>query len=337
VPRQRPNFFYHLHPPTIPAREARFWYTFGLGGISVLLFIVLVITGVLEMFIYLPTPEGAPESVREITYQAPFGWLLRNMHFWAGQLMVGTVALHMARVVFSGGYKGRRFNWVLGVLLLVLTLLLDFTGYVLRWDQDTGWALLIGTNLLKEIPGIGAGLYRLVVGGEEIGGPTLLRFYTWHVFGLAALAFVFIVWHSFRVRRDGGISSRAREPRVTRERLVRTEFFAALLTLAALVGMSLVADAPLGPPADPTALVAEPTAPWFFRWVQELLRVTSPWLAGVLTPLTILLILGLLPYTLDRSDTGTAQWFNRPGRLAQISFLVIMVVVLLLTVRATFR
>ncbi|UCC65196.1 MAG: cytochrome b N-terminal domain-containing protein, partial [Anaerolineae bacterium] len=270
MPGRRPNFFYHLHPPTIPAREARFFYTFGLGGISLLLFIVLVLTGILEMFVYVPTPEGAPGSVREITYVAPFGWLLRNMHFWAGQLMVGTVALHAARVVFSGGYKSRRFNWLIGMALLILTVLLDFTGYVLRWDQDTGWALLIGTNLVKEIPGIGPYLYRLLVGGAGIGSPTLIRFYAWHVFGLALVAFVLMIWHSFRVRRDGGISHREREPRVSREQLVQIEVTAGLLTLAGLVALSLLADAPLGPPADPTAVVSEPHAPWFFLWVQEL-------------------------------------------------------------------
>jgi quinol-cytochrome oxidoreductase complex cytochrome b subunit len=337
VPRRRPNFFYHLHPPTIPAREARFGYTFGLGGISLLLFMVLGVTGVLEMFLYVPTPQAAHESVRQIAYLAPFGWLLRNMHFWAGQLMVGAVILHMARVVFSGGYKGRRLNWLIGLALLVLTLVLDFTGYVLRWDQDTGWALMVGTNLIKEIPGIGVALYRLLVGGDGIGGPTLIRFYTWHVLGLVLPALVFIAWHIFRIRRDGGISHRERSPRVSREQLVQTEFRAALLTMAALIGLSLVANAPLGPATDPTILVTEPRAPWFFRWVQELLRVAPPLLAGVLTPLAILLVLGMLPYTLDRSQAGVAQWFNRPGRVAQILFLVIVVGITLLTLQNSLR
>jgi quinol-cytochrome oxidoreductase complex cytochrome b subunit len=334
---RRPSFFHHLHPPTIPAREVRFFYTFGLGGISLLLFVVLGITGVLEMFVYVPTLEGAHESIRQINYLASFGWLLRNLHFWAGQLMVGTVVLHMARVVFSGGYKGRRLNWLIGMALLFLTLLLDFTGYVLRWDQDTAWALMVGTNLVKEFPGIGTVLSRLLVGGETVGGPALLRFYTWHVLGLVLPALVLVTWHAFRVRRDGGISHRERTPRVDREHLIRTEVTAGLLTLAGLVVLSVVANAPLGPPADPTALVGEPKAPWFFLWVQELLRVTSPLLAGLLTPLAILLVLSLLPYTLDRSQAGVAQWFNRPGRLAQIVFLVIVLGVISLTVRGALR
>lgn len=335
--QRRPNFFYHLHPPTIPAREARPTYTFGLGGISVLLFIVLGITGVLEMFVYIPTLEGAHESIRQITYRAPFGWLIRYMHFWAGQLMVGVVVLHMARVVFSGGYKGRRANWLIGVALLIVTLVLDFTGYVLRWDQDTSWALMVGANLLGAIPGIGPALYRFVVGGEVVSGATLIRFYTWHVFGLALVASVLITWHLFRVRRDGGISHRQSQPRVGREQLVRTEVTGALLTLAALLVLSLALDAPLAPPADPTALVGEPKAPWFFLWVQELLRVASPFLAGVLVPLAVLGVLGLLPYALDRRDEGMAQWFNRPGRILQIAFLFLVVAIVFLTLRGVLR
>jgi len=191
--------------------------------------------------------------------------------------------------------------------------------------------------MIKEIPKIGPALYRFLVGGKEIGGATLIRFYTWHVFGLVLVAFVFVSWHIFRVRRDGGISHRAREPRVGRDKLVRTELTAALLTLAVLVGLSLVADAPLGPPSDPNAVVAEPHAPWFFRWIQELLRIASPFVAGVLAPLAIPLVLSVLPYTLDRGDAGVAQWFNRPGRVAQAVFLVLFVAVALLILRGTLR
>lgn len=337
MPRRRPSFYAHLHPPTIPAREVRFSYTFGLGGISLLLFIVLGVTGLIEMFVYVPTLEGAHESIRQITYLAPFGWLLRNLHFWAGQLMVGTVVLHMARVVLSGGYKARRLNWLIGIALLLLTLLLDFTGYVLRWDQDTAWALMVGTNLVRSIPGVGPALYRLLVGGDAVGAAALLRFYTWHVWALVLPALAFTAWHLFRIRRDGGISHVSSEPRAGREHLLRTELVAMLLILTALVGLSLVADAPLGAPADPTVLVGKPQAPWFFLWIQELLRVASPFLAGVLVPLIILLVLAVLPYTLDRSEDGVARWFNRPGRAAQLVFLVILVGVLALTLRGALR
>lgn len=338
---KRPNFFYHLHPPTLPAREARFGYTFGLGGISLLLFLVLGVTGVLEMFIYLPTPADAAASVRQIAYLAPFGWLLRNMHYWAGQMMVGAVLLHMGRVVLSGGYKGRRFNWLLGMALLALTLLLDFTGYVLRWDQDTAWALVTGTNLVNAIPVIGPALYRALIGGQAVGGATLLRFYAWHVLGLALVAAVLIGWHSFRVRRDGGIShaepARGPAPRASREQLVRTEAIAALLTLALLVALSVLAEAPLGPAADLSVPAAAARAPWFFVWIQELLRSAAPFLAGVLAPLVVFTLLSILPYALDRRLAGVGEWFNRPGRLAQGVYLAIVAVVILLTARGLLR
>ena len=262
---------------------------------------------------------------------------MRNVHYWAGQMMVGTVALHMARVVLTGGYKGRRFNWLIGVALLILTLLLDFTGYVLRWDQDTAWALVTGANLVNAIPGLGPALYRLLIGGQSVGQATLLRFYAWHILGLAAVAFALIAWHSFRVRRDGGISHREPGPRVGRGQLVHTETLAALLALAALVGLSVVANAPLGPAADLGALTAEPRAPWFFLWIQELLRSAPPFLAGILTPLAVLLVLGTLPYALDRKQAGIGEWFNRPGRVAQGIFLVIAAVVAVLTVRGLLR
>jgi len=335
--RHRPSFYHHLHSPTIPAREARFSYTFGLGGISVLLFLVLGITGVLEMFVYVPTLEGAHESIRQITYLAPFGWLLRNVHFWAGQLMVGTVVLHMVRVVFTGGYKGRRLNWLIGVVLLFLTFMLDFSGFVLRWDQDTSYALMVGTNLVRSVPGLGPALYRFVVGGEAIDAAALLRFYTWHVLGLVLIAAALITWHLFRIRRDGGISHIEPAPRVDRRQLVRLELVAMLLTLVALLGLGLFADAPLGPPADPTALVDKPHAPWFFLWIQELLRYGSTFVAGVLTPVLVLLALAFLPHTLDRSDEGLAVWFNRPGRLLQVVFLALAVGVAALTLLSLLR
>ena len=149
--KPRPSFFAHLHPPHIPQREGSIRYTWGLGGISLALFLVLLVTGLLEMFVYSPSIDDAYESVKLLAYVAPYGWLLRNMHYWAGQGMVIAVGLHMARVIFTGGYKKRRFNYLLGVALLILTLLADFTGYVLRWDDQGVWALTVGTNIIRSV------------------------------------------------------------------------------------------------------------------------------------------------------------------------------------------
>jgi quinol-cytochrome oxidoreductase complex cytochrome b subunit len=148
---RRPTFYEHLRTPSTPASAARFTYTFHLGAISAALFVILGVTGILEMFFYVPTPELANDSVKLIAYAAPYGWLIRNMHYWAGQAMVVTVTLHLIRVAFSGGYKRRRSNWLIGISLLILTLVIDFTGFVLRWDERGSWALLVGTNLVRSI------------------------------------------------------------------------------------------------------------------------------------------------------------------------------------------
>lgn len=326
---KRSTFFHHLHPPTIPRREARFRYTFGLGGVGFFLFVVLVVTGLLEMFYYVPSVDRANSSVQLITFLVPYGWLVRGVHYWAAQGLIVVVVLHLLRVVFTGAYKApRRFNWLLGVGLLVLVVLLDFTGYVLRWDADIEWALLVGTNLLKSIPVVGESLYGLVVGGSEVGSDTVVRFYAWHVFGLAFLAAIVIGWHIFRVRRDGGISSaEPRTPdRITRDDLVRREVVALLVVSAVLLLLTLVVPPDIGPPGDFSQLTGEATAPWFFRWAQQLLRWGEPLPMGVLIPIGLLIVLSLIPYVIDRRSAGAGRWFNREGRVAQ--WVVIMLLAL---------
>ena len=332
----RPNFFYHLHPPTIPQREGSFRYTFGLGGISVLLFLVLAATGLLLTFFYVPTPDQAAASIQVITYQAPFGWLVRNLHYWAAQWMVIVVALHLLRVNFTGAYKlPRQTNYVIGMALLVGTLLLNFTGYVLRWDDGTHWALVVGTNLIKAIPLIGNTLYQIIVGGTQISAATTVRFYGWHLFGLTIPALILIVWHGFKVRRDGGISHQPRigdpAPRIDRGQLVKTETVAAMIVLAALILISIVLPAPIGPIADLPSAPDQAQAPWFFLWVQALLRSLPPLVAGVLIPLGVLALLIIIPYLIDRRTDGVAVWFNRPGRIAQIVAILIFIGLIVLT------
>jgi quinol-cytochrome oxidoreductase complex cytochrome b subunit len=320
----RPSFFSHLHPPTIPAREARFRHTFGLGGISLLLFLVLCLTGALELFYYEPSLAGANASVQTLTFLVPFGGLVRGLHYWAAQLLVVAVLLHMLRVMLTGAYKApRRFNWLLGLSLLVGVLLLDFTGYALRWDQGIAWALLVGTNLLKTVPIAGPVLYGMVVGGPELGASSLTRLYAWHIFGLTVPVFVGVAWHVFRVRRDGGIAHPAAaqdEPapaRIPRGELVQREGLAALVVTAGLVLLASLVRPALGPTADFAALPVKPTAPWFFIWVQELLRLGEPVLWGVLVPASILTVLALLPYLMDRRPGGAGRWFGRESRTAQ--------------------
>jgi len=339
----RPSFFEHLHPPTIPAREARFRYTFGLGGMSLLLFLSLIVTGVPLMFVYVPTAASAADSIRTITYVSPYGWLLRNLHYWGAVLLLLTGSLHLLRIVFSGSYKKpRQFNWLLGLIILFFSLLLSFSGYVLRWDVDTYGALTVGTHIMQQVPVIGNWLYHILVGGADISDTTLVRFYTWHTLGLVVPVLLLMGWHAFRVRRDGGISHRnadatsGKAPRISRRELVQREEIAALVILCVLFLLSLFWNAPLAPPVNPlTGPFAEPThivAPWFFMWIQTLLRHWPPLLAGILIPLIVVLLLALLPWVLDRREEGTAVWFHRSGRWAQIVVIAITAGIIVLTI-----
>jgi len=129
------------------------------------------------MFYYSPSPETAQLTIQTLTYHVPYGWLIRNLHYWAAQLLVIVSAIHLIRIVFTGAYaKPRRFNYLIGLALLILVILLDFTGYILRWDKDICLPLLVGTNLIKTIPWIGNFLYFLAVGGEEVCITALPRF-----------------------------------------------------------------------------------------------------------------------------------------------------------------
>src|SRR3989441_1643417 len=150
------NVFLHLHPAKVNRDATRYNYTWGMGGITFYLFIVLTFTGVLLMFYYHPSKVQAFRDILYLENDVPFGKLLRNMHRWAAHLMVITTWLHMLRVVMTGSYKTpREFNWTVGVVLLVLTLLLSFTGYLLPDDQLGFLAVTVGTNMARATPGVG--------------------------------------------------------------------------------------------------------------------------------------------------------------------------------------
>ncbi len=339
---KRPNFFEHLHPPAVPEPQARFRYTLGLGGLSIFFFLVTTITGALLLFYYSPSSEQANASVQLIQYHVPFGWLIRGLHFWSAQALVVTAAFHLLRVALTGGFRaGRRFNWLLGLTLLAILLGLDFSGYGLRWDASIGWALLVGTNLLRLVPLAGELFYRWIVGGSQLGEATVLRLYGWHIFGLMLPAFVLAVWHLFRVRRDGGIAHAPppqgeTEARLPRGVLLRRELIAMLVAGAALLAVTSLAAPALDGPIDMSVLSAEAHAPWFLLALQELLRLGSPLWMGVILPLTILGLLALIPYRIDRGSL-LGRWLPSDGRLSQGIVLVVAIGLGLLTVRGALR
>ncbi len=328
IEKMRPSFFHHLHPPSIPAAQSRWRYTLGAGGTAIFLTLILGLTGVLEMFYYIPNPQEAALSVQTITYHVPFGGFVRNLHYWSAQLLLIVSAIHLMRVIFTAAYrKPRRFNYLLGLGLFVLMIMLDFTGYILRWDQGICWPLVTGTNLLKTIPWIGGFLYRVAVGGGDACATALTRFYTWHIFALMIPAAIVLVWHAFRVRRDGGIavpSARLRtdNARISRFALVNREVAAMLLVGVLLILLASLLPAPIKPAMTGKPSITEDArAPWFFLWVQQMLKWGDPFILGVLVPLGILAVLALIPYIFPQpAETDLGRWFPKSNRLVQVVF-----------------
>jgi quinol-cytochrome oxidoreductase complex cytochrome b subunit len=202
------NVFLHLHPVKVSRRSLKWSYSFGLGISAAILFGVLVFTGVLLMFYYVPSVERAYPTMKEIQLSVPLGQLTRNMHRWSAHGMVLVVVLHMARVFYTGAHKPpREFNWVIGVFLLLLTLGASFTGYLLPWDQLSFWAITVGTNIAGYAPGAGPVMREILLGGGEVGQNAIIRFYTLHVALLPLLITLLVSIHFWRVRKDGGLAA----------------------------------------------------------------------------------------------------------------------------------
>ncbi|NIA30877.1 MAG: DUF4405 domain-containing protein [Actinobacteria bacterium] len=196
----------HIQPVKVRERAIRFSYTFYLGMISFFLFMVLVVTGILLMLYYQPAIPNAYENMKDLQYVVSSGIFLRNLHRWAAHLMVISVFLHMLRVFFAGAYRPpREFNWVIGVLLLLLTLLLSYTGYLLPYDQLAYWAVTVGSNIVKYVPIIGKNIRFVLLGGNTIGEYTLVRFYVLHCVVLPLFITSLIALHFWRIRKDGGL------------------------------------------------------------------------------------------------------------------------------------
>jgi quinol-cytochrome oxidoreductase complex cytochrome b subunit len=220
------NVVLHLHPVKTRKSGVKMRYTWCAGGVTFFLFLVLTFTGLLLMFYYRPTVEYAYVDALDLREQVPFG-IMREIHRWGAHAMVIAVWIHMFRVFMTGSYKPpREFNWVVGVILLVLTLLLSFTGYLLPWAQLAIWAITVGSNMAGATPllgtqGPGSALLKIgdiplvtstddarfaLLGGRFVGAGALLRFYVLHCVGIPLVAAFLMAVHFWRVRKDGGIS-----------------------------------------------------------------------------------------------------------------------------------
>ena len=220
------NFVLHLHPVSIKTHAVRPSFTWCMGGITFFLFLVETITGVLLMFYYRPTVEWAYNDMLGLRDVVSLG-VLRELHRWGAHAMVITVMLHMYRVFLTGSYKPpREFNWGVGVVLLLLTLLLSFTGYLLPWDQLAMWAITVGSNMARAVPILGhqgpaqqiltiGGIDMItsgsdarfaLLGARAVSEETLNRFYVLHCVAIPLLAAFLMGVHFWRIRKDGGIS-----------------------------------------------------------------------------------------------------------------------------------
>jgi quinol-cytochrome oxidoreductase complex cytochrome b subunit len=213
------NFFLHFQGVKTHVNTLRPTYTLGLGLISLLLLAFTTISGVLLMIYYNPSFENAYNTVKDITYVVFAGNLMRNIHKWAGEGMIIFVILHMARVLYTGSYKkGREFNWVIGIMLLILTLVLNLSGYMLPWDQLSYWALVIVSNIIQspkeltdilgitEYFDIGRFSKELLLGGTTPGKETIIRVYFLHIMLFPLILFILLGVHFWRIRKDGGLT-----------------------------------------------------------------------------------------------------------------------------------
>ena len=364
------SFVLHLHPAKIRRESLRPNRTFGLGLISLYLLAILIVTGVLLMFDYVPSVERAYDSMKDLEFVVTAGVLLRNCHRWAAHLMVVAVGLHLARVYLMGSYKKpREFNWLVGVALLLLTLFLSFTGYLLPWDQLAFWAITVGTSIASYAPVVGDTTKYLLLGGNAVGQPALLRFYVLHVVVLPAAALFLVAVHLYRVRKDGGLA-RPNENKVRIEEgdqppadksyglmaltsattphvgsdpqnevfswphLLMREILLFAGTFGVVLLLAILFDAPLEELANPVHPPNPAKAPWYFLALQELVA-HSAFLGGVVVPALLVATLVAVPF-LDRSRSGPGQWFARDRRLPNAIFITVLVALLLLTVVATY-
>ena len=200
------NLVLHIHPVKVREKAIRFSYTLYLGMVSFFAFAILTVTGILLMLYYQPAIPNAYHNMKDLQFVVANGLFLRNMHRWAGHLMVITVFLHMLRVFYVGAYRPpREFNWLVGVVLLFLTLLLSYTGYLLPYDQLAYWAVTVGANIATYTPIFGDELRFMLLGGNQVGEATLVRFYVLHCVILPVIMALLIAFHFFRIRKDGGL------------------------------------------------------------------------------------------------------------------------------------
>jgi quinol-cytochrome oxidoreductase complex cytochrome b subunit len=200
------NVFLHLASVKMRRRSLAFSATWYLGTLSLATFLILTATGILLMLYYHPSVPQAYADMKDLQFVVSAGVFLRNLHRWSAHAMVFLVFAHMFKVFYRGAYRPpREFNWVIGVILLIVTLFLSYTGYLLPWDQLAFWAITVGANIMSAVPVMGRKVRFLMLGGNTVNANALLRFYVLHCVILPLAAALLIAIHFWRIRKDGGL------------------------------------------------------------------------------------------------------------------------------------
>jgi len=311
--------FLHLHPARVNESSIKFNRTFGLGGMAALLIVLQIITGILLRFYYTPVPAEAYNSIVFTKNNVLFGQFIRNIHYWSGVFLLLIAFLHFLRVFLTGAFREeRKINWLFGLVLLVLIVLLNFTGYLLPWDQLAYWAITVSTNIIGYLPLAGESLRTMIISGKELNSDTLRTFFTFHTAVLPFLLLILVLYHFWRVRKAGGVivpeTDEKSEMVPTMPNLVFKEFIVALVLIAVLFTFAALFNAPLLEKANPSYSLNPTKAPWYFAGVQELLMHFHPLFAAFIIPISVVVFLAWMPFAkYDEAPNG--HWFiSEKGR-----------------------
>jgi len=316
------NFIFHWFPAKAMKDSLAWRYSLWLGTVSAALLLLLVLSGLPLLFLYVPSVERAYGSVKDIEYVITFGYWIRSVHRFAAHFMVAAVFLHLVRVFLTGAYKNgtgrgqrREWNWLMGIAMLLLTLFLSFTGYLLPWDQLAYWAVTVGTNIASAVPLVGPQIRELLLGGRNIDQPTLIRFYVLHVIVLPGGLGALLAYHMWRIRKDGGLAgadraaalparaevppgpsktytllgvARGTGPTIRASSLeaadttvssipdlTRRIAIVVLGTIAAISILAVFVHSPLEEAANALVTPNPAKAPWYFLWLQEIVTDTT--------------------------------------------------------------